>query len=229
MVKGNNATQPSASRSGSRPAQTLPAGVVSLTSRGATSITSEVGNTFYSINLAGNPYDASTDGAYKLFTVALDMSKFFNSGVFSAYEYYKVIECETTFSMKSSPDDGGPILGEIQWALDKDSRESETVTEICNRSTLQTRAFDNNHTRQILEWNPYLVEVSDTEGVPGAQVDYVQPRSRWLNTNQVRLHRFGTLRCIVTIPNGGAYSSAPAIQVRHRVVIHCKGQRSVQT
>lgn len=111
---------------------------------------------------------------------------------------------------------------------DKDSREAETVKQVCNRGALQSRAFTNENHRKMVSWTPYLVENPTTEGQVGVQVDYVQPRMRWLNTSNVRDHRFGALKCVVTVPNGGEYETEPAIQVRHRVVIECKGSKSFQ-
>lgn len=220
----------SAKRSGRAPVKKIAQAVSTYSSRGAnsTSPPSQTGNTFYNLSEAGNPFDGSQDGAYAHFVVALDMKNFFSGDIFLAYDNYRVKEIETTFTMKDMPENRG-LSGEILFCIDKDSRTVDSLKDTCNRNTLQTRIFTNNTVRHIVSWSPYLVEDSETFDVSGKQVDFVMPQNRWLNTNNVSNHRFGSLKCVVSVPNGSHYGqNFQAVSVRHRVTVEFKGLKTVQ-
>jgi len=201
-----------------------------FTSRGAQGGTSAVGNYFITLDEAGNPFTGSQEGAYKQSTAAIDLRAYFADNLFAAYDYYKVTACETTITWITSPTNGVQIGGEIMWCFDRDSRVVENLAFIANRTTLQTRTFTNNHRRHVVKWKPFLVEDSQTFNVPGSQVDYVQPRGRWLNTANVADHRFGSLRMIGQnwSATNGYPSTAATIEIRHRITIETKGLKSVQ-
>jgi len=207
-----------------------PSPIAEFTSRGAQGGTSLVGNYFITLDEPGNPFTGSQEGAYKLTAAAIDLRAYFADNLFGAYDYYKVTGCETTVTWITSPTNGVQIGGELMWCFDHDSRVVENVALVANRTTLQTHTFTNNHRRHVIKWNPFLVEDSVTSGVAGSQVDYVQPRSRWLNTANVADHRFGTLRMIGQ--NWSATNGFPSIdatiEIRHRIVIQTKGLKSVQ-
>lgn len=221
---------PSAQRSGRAPVRKIKQAVTTFTSRGANSVTppAQTGNIFYNLTETGNPFDGSQDGAYKAFVVALDMKNFFSGDIFGAYDNYRVTNVETTFTMKDMPENRG-LSGELLFCIDKDSRGVDAVKEVCNRSTLQSRIFHNTNLRHIVEWKPFLVEDSETIDISGKQVDFVKPPSLWLNTANVASHRFGTLRCVCSIPNAAHYgSNFQAVAVRHRVTVEFKGLKNVQ-
>jgi len=201
-----------------------------FTSRGAQGGTSAVGNYFITLDEAGNPFTGSQEGAYKQTTAAIDLRAYFADNLFTAYDYYKVTNCETTITWITSPTNGVQIGGEIMWCFDRDSRVVENLAFIANRTTLQTRTFTNNQRRHVIKWKPFLVEDSQTFNVPGSQVDYVQPRNRWLNTANVEDHRFGSLRMIGQnwSATNGYPSTAATIEIRHRITIETKGLKSVQ-
>jgi hypothetical protein len=212
-------------QTGSRPMQSP---VTRFTSRGAVGQTSEVGNSFFSLFEAGNVFDSNQQGLKNDVTISIDLRAFFAANLFAAYEYFKVISCETTFIWASAPENGAPVMGEIMWVVDKDDRTSADVSTIANRTSLQTRSFDNNNLRRVFQWTPYLIENSRTENVPGAQVDYIQPRNRWLNCDNIANFRFGTLRVIGQCFDKIPYEdNNPIIQWRHRIVIDTKGLKSV--
>lgn len=222
------------SRRGKPSSRPIEANVVTFSSRGALGVTApaNTGNTFYTLNETGSPFDGSQDGAYRQIVNVLDMSNYASANLFGAYDYYKVESCETTFYVKEFPTSGQPVFYEIFYVLDKDSREaaaSNPLSEVCNRSALASRSLYNSALRQTVEWKPYLIEDSNTFDVSGRQVDYVQPRERWLNTANYESHRFGNLKSVLTVPNRTIYNDeTPVIGVRHRIVLKFKGQKSVQ-
>lgn len=216
-------------RSGKPPAKMLDGMVTSFTSRGAASSTSTVGNQVIIMNIEGNPFDGTQGGYYRTNSFSIDPRAYFSLALFNAYDYYQMDSCETSFTWAYAPENGGPVMGELMWVFDKDSRTIESVRTIANRSTLQTRTFTNTCLRHIVKWQPYLVEDSDTIGVVGKQVKYVQPRGRWLNTDEVDSHRFGTIKTIAQAFDKSQYpSNDPIIQVRHRVALRFKGLKNVQ-
>jgi hypothetical protein len=218
-----------AKRSGKKPMTPNDARVVIFTSRGAVGGSSELGNFVYNLNTAGAPFTGSQLGKFTSQPVSIDLRKYFAEALFNAYEYYRFMECETTFSWTKSPNVGTPIAAELLWAFDKDSRAPVPLSNVANRSDLQTRTFTNNEVRHVVKWNPYLVETSETEGVAGKQIDYTHPRTWWLNTDQSDLHRFGTLRFIASNFDSTGYpTNNPSIEVRHRVKVEFKGLRTVQ-
>jgi hypothetical protein len=219
-----------ARRSGKPTSTPFNGAITHFTSRSAVGGTSELGNYFITMDEAGNPYTGSQQGAYALTPIHFDPTVYFAANLFGAYDYYKVEDCETTLTWTTTPTNGVPIAGEILFVLDKDSRTPVPLSQVANRNELQSRVFTNNTIRHIIKWQPYLVEDSQTEGVPGAQVDYIQPRGRWLNTDNSSNHRFGTLRLIAqNFDAGNGYPTAGAtLQIRHRVKIAVKGLRSTQ-
>jgi hypothetical protein len=226
----NSSNKQNAKRSGKMPNTRIEPKSVHFTSRGAVGGSSAVGNFDLLMDTAGSPFTSDQGGSYGLTSVALDLRAYFSQGVFGAYDYYRVEDVETTVTWITTPTNGVSIAGEILYCYDNDSRDEVTLTEVANRETLQTRTFTNNKIRHVMKWNPYLVEDSSTEGVSGAQVDYIQPRSRWLNTANVDLHRFGTMRLIgsnFSSSNGYPAESA-RLQIRHRVKIAMKGLKSTQ-
>jgi len=217
-------------RSGKVGITRIEASKAQFSSRGAAGGTSSTGNYFIILNETGMPFTASQQGKYKLSTAAIDLSNYFADNLFAAYDYYRVIHCETTFTWTTMPTNGVAVGGEILFVFDNDSRDNVPLVSVLNRNELQTRMFTNANLRHVVKWKPYLVEDSATEGTAGAQVDYVQPRSRWLNTDNFELHRFGTIRMVGSIFDGsnGYPSNDPTIEIRHRVTVEMKGLRSVQ-
>jgi len=216
--------------------QTIPnaSSTRSFSSRGAIQQTNpaNTGNTFYILNENGNPFDGSQDGAYKSIVNVIDLSNYFDTTMFETYDYYRVLRCETTFNAKAIPQNGGPLIYEVFYVVDRDSRESPTqanLRDVCNRSALDSRILTNERPRQIVSWEPYLIEDSETFDVPGKQVDYTQPRNRWLNCHNAKVHRFGNLRAVLTVPNRTDYMNEEAVMgVRHRLIVEFKGLKSVQ-
>lgn len=217
-------------RSGKEPVTRMEPNVVTFSSRGAVGGSVSTGNYFINLNEAGMPFTASAKGKYKLTTSALDLTNYFASNLFGAYDYYRVTDCETTLTWTRMPTNGVAVAGEVLFVFDNDSRDEVPLTSVLNRSQLQTRMFTNSCLRHVVKWKPFLVEDSRTEGVNGSQVDYVQPRNRWLNTDNVEAHRFGTLRLVGSVFDGsnGYPSETPTIEIRHRVTMEMKGLRSVQ-
>ena len=201
---------------------------IEISSFGAVSQSSTVGNTFWPLSDVGNPFDSSQDGGYRQFNVSLDPLRYIGAPVFAAYEYYRISKVQTTLYWKTPSDNGSPILGEFFFVLDKDSRTSATLTEVMNRMSLDRREFTNNKISHTLTWEPYLVEDSITFDVSGRVVDYVQPRDRWLNTENVDSHRFGTMRILAQVHDRASYSSEAVVGVRHKVFFDFKGQKSAQ-
>jgi len=214
-------------RSGKRANKPLDGHTIILTSQGATGGSSALANQVVSLTEGGNPFTGSQQGARSPIVAALDMTRFFDSGVFRTYDSYKVVSCITTVTWTTMPD-RHPIGGEIMWVLDKDDRLPIAEALVANRQSLQTRVFNNNSLRHTIQWSPYLVEDSDTVNTGGAQLEYVQPRGRWLNCGLVNNHRFGTLRMIAQSFDLSGYTNDPTVEVRHRVTIELKGLKSVQ-
>jgi len=216
-------------RTGSKPIVFAKSSITEFTSQGGAQVSSPLGNQFFNLDIPGNPWDGSQDGSYKLIVLQMDLSRYFSANVFQTYDRYRVAECETTFYWKSGVPTGGPILAEMYFCIDKDSRTDETLIQTANRTALQTRTFDVCHTRQVIAWKPFLVEDSDTFDIAGKQVDYTQNRNRWLNTAQVRNHRFGAIRAILQCHDASTYGdNSPAIGVRHRIKIQVSGLKSAQ-
>merc|ERR1712137_4037 len=215
-------------RSGQKVSTPIDGSITRFTSRGAVGQSSSVGNSFMNLFQSGNPYDGNQQGKYNEQILSIDLLAYFAANLFNAYDYFRVVDCETTFTWASAPENGGPVMGEMLWVVDRDSRESEEAQTIANRTSAQTRTFDNCNLRRIVNWKPYLVEDSTTSGVVGAQVDYVQPRSRWLNSKSVDQFRFGTLRVIGQCYDGSQYQdNNPILQWRHRLIIEMKGLKTL--
>lgn len=218
-------------RSGKSPTTPMTAGIAKFTSRGGVGGSSPgLGNFVLSMDESGNPYTGSQEAKYGLTVCAIDPLRYFASNLFSAYDYYRIVDCETTLTWTTTPTNGVCVGGEALFVLDKDSRDQVSLSSVANRSELQTRTYNNTCLRHIVRWNPYLVETSETFGTTGAQVNYVQPLNRWLNTDLVESHRFGSLRLIAVNWSGsnGYPNNEATLEIRHRVVVEMKGLRSVQ-
>eukprot|EP01084_Bolivina_argentea_P079629 144401_1 len=215
---------------GGKPVNTvIPASIVTFTSRGGLGRTSLVGNHIMVLNEVGNVFDATQAGKYRHEAISIDLRAYFATGLFLAYDYYRVHSCETTFIWGTLPTDGAPIAGELLWVLDKDSRNPESFSDTANRSALQTRTFTNNMLRHIVKWRPHLVEDNTTISETGKEKDYVQPSSRWMNTNNIDDHRYGAIRIIGQTLDATPYSDNDAvIHIRHRIRLEMKGLMSVQ-
>lgn len=218
-------------RSGKTAVQPMQSSIARFTSRGAAGGSSTgLGNYVLTLDEAGNPFTGSQQGKYGLTVAAIAPLRYFATNLFAAYDYYRIVDCETTISYTTTPTNGVCVAAEMMYVLDKDSRDNVSLTSVANRSELQTRTFNNCCLRHVIHWKPYLIENSQTFGEAGSQVDYVQPRSRWLNTDLVESHRFGALRLIGAAWSGsnGYPSNDPTLEIRHRVVVEMKGLRSVQ-
>lgn len=212
---------------------TIPRDNISVfSSNGAIGKTSQTGNRFNNLSLDGNPFDASQDGAWVIDFSSIKVGDYFLDDLTVLWEYYRVKNVETTFYWKSAPK-YGPVMGSLYFLCDKDSRESYSEAngnKLMNRRELKVRQFSNDHLQHTITWKPYLVENHNTYGQDGEQVDYVQPRERWLNTRYIKDHRFGTLRYVVTTPDVNAQyaSTSPAVGIRHRVTLELKGLETMQ-
>lgn len=219
-----------AKRAGKPGITKIGANINEFTSRAAVGGTSAVGNFVLALDETGNPYTASQQAKYGLTAVAINLENYFGSSLFRAYDYYRVVDVETTITWTTTPTAGVAIAGEMLWVYDNDSRGAVPLETVANRTQLQSRMFTNNTLRHVLKWHPYLVEDTSTIGAVGGQLDYVQPRSRWLNTDNYANHRFGTIRLIgVNFSAFNGYVSIDAtLEIRHRVKIETKGARSIQ-
>lgn len=230
---GNRKSNRKAARRNNRvaPSQVPKDHVQEFTSNGAVGKSDVVGNRFVSLTLTGNPFDASQDGAWQVDVCSFAVGKYFLPDFLSLWEYYRVVECETTFYWKSPPKTG-PIMGELYYALDRDSRVAlgeANANKLMNRRDLSVRRFTSEKPAIVVKWRPHLVENKVTESTQGAELDLVIPRQRWLNTTNNKDHRFGALRYVVTTPAKGIqYDSSPAVGFHHRVKIQLKALKTMQ-
>jgi len=199
---------------------------VALSSAGAVSKTAFSGNSFKVLNLVGSPWDAGQDGRYAIEAYHIRLDNYFSDTVFEAFDYFKVVSCETTFEWRMPPKDG-PIMGQMFYYIDRDDATIPTVANIGNRRELKHMMFTNEHHTRKVTWRPNLVTEEHLTMDP---VNYVHPRGQWLNSGEVRSLRFGTMVVMYTTPAGAVqYPTYDAtVSIRHKLTLEFKGQRSVQ-
>jgi len=199
-----------------------------FSSAGGISQTNFSGNQFKLINATGSPWDGGQDGKYGFEGFRIRLDNYFSPLLFSSYDYFRVVKCETTLFWRSAPETG-PVMGEMFWYHDKDSVAIPTLAEVANRKELKSKQFSNDRLKHKIVWTPNVIsrERSSQEAVP---VDYIQPTGRWLNSQLSREFRFGTLVMLFTTPNAAVQypNSDAAVSIRHKVWIEMKGQKSVQ-
>lgn len=201
-----------------------PAQITTLVSRGGVSKSHFSGNCFKTLDVEGSPWDASQDGCFGFDAYHLRLNNYFSDEVFSSFDYFRVKECKTTLSWKTSPAVTGMIMGEYFWYIDRDSLDTPGQADIANRRDLKDGTFSNERRVHHITWQPHVVQ---KESDP---VDYVQPSSRWMNTNEVSKLRWGSIVLLFTTDNRNVQypDGFPNVSIRHQVTLEFKGQRSVQ-
>jgi len=189
-------------------------------------------NHYATMNLNGNPYFTGTVPSaaackYDYNRTAVAVGDYFVDNLFGAYEYYRVKKIETTFTWCNPQGQNGAayVNGELYYALDRDSRDSETSNEYINRRNLKRQYFNNHSLSHSYSYQPYMVDYVDDD--EGEQVKYIQPAERWWNCKDFRNHRWGCLRYVLI--NNNAVGTDANVFVRHRLWIECKGQTNVIT
>lgn len=203
--------------------------VVELSSAGAVFSTNFTGNQFKLLNIIGSVWDSGLDGKFGFEAYRIRLSNYFSPSVFAGFDYFRVKGCTTVLRWRGCPETP-PIMGDVYYYIDKDAEDPSSglnAENIGNRRDLQHRSFTNEVQTHKIKWTPYLVERDAPNSDP---VDYVQPRSRWLNTSAYNDMRFGTFVMLATTPNANTqYSSNDAaVSVRHIITLELKGQKSVQ-
>lgn len=199
--------------------------IVRFVSAGGISQSAFTGNQFKLLSITGSPWDGGQDGAYGFDCYRMQLRYYFADSIFEAYDYFRVVNCETTIRWRSAPLTG-PIMGDLYTYIDKDADQLPQIIEVANRRELKRKSFTNECQTHEIHWQPYVIS---REG-GGSSVDYVQPRERWLNTKDVANFRFGSLVILATTPNATTQygQNDAAISIRHKITIEVKGQKTLQ-
>jgi len=199
-----------------------------FSSAGGVSQTNFTGNQFKLLNTTGSPWDGGQDGTYGYEAYKIRLSNYFSPLLFSSYDYFRVVKCETTLFWRSAPLTG-PVMGEMFWYHDKDTVSTPTLSDLANRKALKSKQFSNDRLKHKIVWTPNVVTRDGGTQDP-EPVDYIQPTGRWLNCQLSNEYRFGSLIMLFTTPNFAVQypNSDAAVSIRHKVYIEVKGQKSIQ-
>jgi len=204
--------------------RTTPGTAVTFVSRGSSGTSGDFANKTISLSDDGNPFYTDLNSRYGSAVVPIDLQRFFAPALFSAYEYYRIVKCETSFEWLVMP--VSAVNGAMMYALDRDSNGSINEQDVINRRDNQVRYFNNDKLVHTVVWKPFLTAYNDISGTSN-QTPWVVEQNKWLNTSQIETMRHGTLRCLFWALGGSRYTNTPAVGIRHRITIEMKGLLSI--